>query len=380
MLKNALTLVFSVLTLACFGQKNHTPSDTKATRKTKILYKNLQHLAATKVLFGHQDALAYGVNWKYEKGRSDVKDITGEHPAVYGWELGHLELDSLKSLDAVPFNQIKNYIKTAYKGGGLNTISWHFTNPTNNKSAWDTTKNCLPQMLPGGAKHQILVSYLDKFAAFASSLKDRYGRPIPIIFRPYHELTGSWFWWGQNQSTPEDFKTLWTFTVDYLRNTKKLHNLLYAYNTGDFKSKEHFLERYPGDDYVDIVSFDAYQHANLITDKGNNFINQVDAKLTMLNEVAVEKNKIPAFAETGYETIPQVDWWTKTLLPLLKNHQVSYVLIWRNAGLMSNGKMHYYAPYIGHPSTPDFVKFYNNDKMMFTKKADSYKLYNKHKN
>ncbi|MBD0288787.1 MAG: hypothetical protein ICV79_25690 [Flavisolibacter sp.] len=55
------------------------------------------------ILFGHQDDLAYGVGWKYEKGRSDIKDVAGDYPAVQGYELGHLELDSLINLDSVPF-------------------------------------------------------------------------------------------------------------------------------------------------------------------------------------------------------------------------------------------------------------------------------------
>ena len=62
-------------------------------------------------MFGHQDDLAYGVGWKYEKGRSDIKDVTGDYPAVYGWELGHLEIDSPYNLDSVPFNTMQQLIR-----------------------------------------------------------------------------------------------------------------------------------------------------------------------------------------------------------------------------------------------------------------------------
>lgn len=72
---------------------NTKPSlaDPKATVETKIMYKNLVTLVNKGILFGHQDDLAYGVNWKYEAGRSDVKDVTGDYPAVYGWDLSGLK-------------------------------------------------------------------------------------------------------------------------------------------------------------------------------------------------------------------------------------------------------------------------------------------------
>ena len=65
-------------------------------------------------MFGHQDALAYGVNWKYVEGRSDVKDVVGDYPAVYGWELGNLEHNLPYNLDSVPFDKMKSFIQKVY--------------------------------------------------------------------------------------------------------------------------------------------------------------------------------------------------------------------------------------------------------------------------
>ena len=64
------------------------PIDRLATKETVNLYRNLKKLLDKGILFGHQDDLAYGVGWQYEEGRSDIKDVTGDYPAVYGWELG----------------------------------------------------------------------------------------------------------------------------------------------------------------------------------------------------------------------------------------------------------------------------------------------------
>ena len=98
--------------------------------------------------------------------------------------------------------------------------------------------------------------------------------------------------------------------------------------------------------------------------------------MTIVNEVAIEKNKIPALAEAGYEAIPNAAWWTKTLLPALAGHPVSYVLLWRNHGYQeSTKKMHYYAPYKGHPSEADFKLFYNKENTLFEKDIAREKMY-----
>lgn len=355
---------------------NHFPSDSLATPATTALYQNLLALQGKKILFGHQDDLAYGVGWQYEKGRSDVKEVTGEYPALYGWELGNLELGAAKSLDSVPFEAIQSYIKEGYDSGAVITISWHLNNPLNGKSAWDTTHGSVASIIPGGAKHELYKTYLDKLAIFLSELKGSDGGQIPVLFRPFHEQTGNWFWWCQNTCTPQEYTTLWQFTVNYLRNNKQLHHILYVYNTSDFENKAQFMERYPGDDYVDVISFDAYQNEKMITDSSNEFVQKVDKCLGMLKEMAHEKNKLAAFAETGFEAIPKANWWTNDLLPLLKKHQPSYVLVWRNAGLMKeSGKMHYYAPYPKQVSAPDFVNFYKEETIVFQLKAKQANLY-----
>jgi hypothetical protein len=88
------------------------PIDKGATRETINLYRNLRRVLNKGFMFGHQDDLAYGVGWKYEEGRSDIKDVTGEYPAVYGWELGRLEIDQPFNLDSVPFDKMRQLIRS----------------------------------------------------------------------------------------------------------------------------------------------------------------------------------------------------------------------------------------------------------------------------
>ncbi|WP_207765273.1 glycoside hydrolase family 26 protein [Solitalea longa] len=355
----------SVISSGCYAQKSDRPADKKANSETKALYINLKKLAAKHTLFGHQDALAYGVGWRNEEGRSDVKSVSGAYPAVYGWDMGHIELDSLKELDGVPFDQLRQFVKEAYSRGGINTFSWHTTNPIDHKSAWDTTQLIVKQIIPGGAKHELYKAYLDKVAAFLGSLKTDDGKAIPVIFRPFHEHTGTWFWWCENVSTVDEFKSMWHFTFDYLTKTKGLHNLLFSYSAADFATKEKYEERYPGDDYVDMLGFDIYCFEDL---KG--YQTKLDRQLSILQEVAIAHNKIPALTETGYERVPNSTWWTETLMPVLAKYNMAYVLVWRN-----DRPAHHYAPYPGQQSADDFKKFYADPKIIFQDKLTPLSIY-----
>ena len=377
MLKKNTLLPIALLCLL-FGQfADAQTADKKATKETKQLLINLHKQYGKGVLFGHQDDLAYGVGWKYEDGRSDVKEVVGEYPAVYGWDFSGIEKNGgLLNIDGVPFDKMRQYIVDGYKRGSVITLSWHLDNPLTGKTAWDTTHGGVAAALPGGSANKLYTVWLDKVAAYALSLKGPKGELIPILFRPFHELTGNWFWWTQNTCTATEFIQLWKYTIQYLKDTKQVHNLLYVYNTaGDCKTKEAFMERYPGDDFADIISFDAYQYNDPAVD--NSFIKSVDNLLGIADTAAMEHHKIMALGETGYEAIPYTEWWTKTLWPAMQHHMPLYVLLWRNAGKQDNGHMHYYVPYKGQVSAPDFKTFFMLDKVLFEKKANSQNLYSR---
>lgn len=349
------------------AQQLFNPSDPKATKETKALFYSMQRLVNAGVMFGHHDDTGYGVNWKYQQDSSDVKAITGSYPAVYGWDLAKLEHDSTTDINKMPFDLQKRLVKEAYQRGGINTYCWHMDNPANGKTAWDTSQRTVADIIPGGAYHDAYVDYLDKAAKYMKDLKGDGGEAIPILFRPFHELTGTWFWWCKNTCSPEEFKTLWTFTIDYLRNKKKLHNLLIVYSVADFDSEEEFLERYPGDDYADFLGFDNYCYQNV-----ENYSANLDKRLGLLDDIAAKHNKLACLPETGYLNIPSNDWWTKVLLPILSRHKTSYVLAWRNAGLEQ-----YYAPYPGQQSAADFSQFYKSGHLLFQNRLTPLSVYGK---
>lgn len=335
------------------------PSDPKATPEAVKLYQKMMKLQHRGMMFGHQDDMAYGTSWYNDLGRSDVKDVCGDYPAVIGWELGHLELGDAFSLDSVYFNNIRKDIQYAAKMGAINTISWHHTNALTGGTAWDvSSKETVASILPGGEKHAVYLQYLDKLADFMLSLKDENGKLIPILFRPYHEHTGSWFWWGKNLCTIDEYKALWRFTATYRRDTKNVHNLLYSYSTDRFNTEDEYLERYPGDDLIDLVGFDLY-------DRGADYPATFSNCAKLVSKIAADKNKIGAVTEAGGPIFKNTEWWTKVLLSSLRPYNLSYVLVWRNA--FNRPAREAFGPFKGCPSDADFVKFYQDKKTLFLK-------------
>jgi mannan endo-1,4-beta-mannosidase len=334
------------------------PADPNASLETVALLRSLKALSGTGVLFGHQDTLGYGLFWRGNDFDSDVYRACGKFPALFGWDLGGMETDKPVCSDDIPVGQLKAFIRKVYLKNGVNSISWHMDNPATGANAWDITP-AVGRMLPGGNLHSDYCRILDRFAAFMQDIKGSRGEAIPIVFRPFHEQHGGWFWWGAKSCTPDEFKQLWRFTVDYLRQQKQMHNLLMCYSPNEFKTKEEYLMTYPGDDYVDILGLDDY---GSVGSKGNR--DQSIRQWETLVQIAEEKHKIAAITETGVDKIPDADWWTKTLLERLKatplTRKLVWVMVWRNAGTS-----HYYAPYPGHPSVANFKAFENDPVTLF---------------
>jgi mannan endo-1,4-beta-mannosidase len=351
--------------MSCVGQQL---VDKQATHETRMLFMNLKYLSERNVMFGHHEDLAYGVGWVGVEGRSDVKDVCGDYPAVHGWDLG--KEDRGKNIDNVPFANMNQWIKETYERGGINTISWHVDNPSSGGNAWDTVKT-VKYILPGGKDHEAFKRRLDKIATLLEGYQS--GRvKIPLIFRPYHEHNGNWFWWGKGNCTEEEYITLWRFTVDYLRKEKKIHNLIFAFSPDRSRLdmtdiKGSYLYGYPGDEYVDILGFDDYMDVGISWNKKpkDDQVNDLLLSLRTISNLAKEKNKLAALTETGLEGVTQERWYTETILNPLKMDktiQVSYIMVWRNAS-----EKHHYAPYPNHTSVQDFIKFYSDDYTLFEK-------------
>ncbi|MGN0050103.1 MAG: glycoside hydrolase family 26 protein [Prevotella sp.] len=370
-----LSLVTSLmLTMSCSKKKADDPiAESGRTQRTENLLANLRKISANGYLIGHQDDPVYGVGWVGDSCRSDVKSVCGDFPAVIGFDLGHLELGDSVNLDGVPFDRMRDEIIRHFDRGGMVTLSWHLDNPLTGGSAWvkpdsltDQEKQTVASVLEGGKCHEKFLGWLDTLASFLNSLETPYGVKVPVLLRPWHEHTGSWFWWGQNLCTTEQYKALWKLTVDQLKQ-RGVNNVLYTYSPGtEFNGDtSKYLERWPGDEIVDVIGFDSYCTNNAEdTVAINNYASSLDLNLKALCDIAKQHNVVPALTETGMESLGKEDWWTSTLMPVLNKYPIAYVLLWRNA---HNKPGHFYMPYPGQKTVSDFVKFYNDKRTLFVK-------------
>jgi hypothetical protein len=344
-----------------------TPS--KADNSKEELMAKLKSAAERgSFFFGHQDGILYGKHWNIpdstpaqdiKEWKSDVKEVCGDYPAVLGVDMGKIEMDSLKNLDQNRFDIIREAVRFYHKAGGIVTVSWHPMNPLTGGNTWDNTKDSVIRyILPGHPGNAKFLSWLDKVSAFLLSLTDENGRQIPVIFRPFHENSGKWFWWGVQDSSPEEYKALYQMTHKYITD-KGLKNLVWSYSPNTGADSAIFMKYYPGDEYVDLLGWDAYQFGEGI---GPAFRDQLSSDIKMVAKIAKERNKLMALTETGYESIPDAKWWTGVVLEAVKGSPVSYVLVWRNAW---NRDTHYYAPYKGQTSAPDFIEFYKSPATIF---------------
>ena len=347
--------------------------DAKATKETKALYKNLHSLSENHTLFGHQHATEYGRGWSGESDRSDVKSVVGDHPAMIGVDISGFSGQSRAEIEKAKEHLRKNVTDT-YNRGGVTTVAWHFSNPVSGGGFYWKDSVSLPAVkyiIPGGEAHEKYKVILDDVAGWAHSLKGKDGALVPVIFRPFHEFDGNWFWWGRPYCTREEFITLWRFTVSYLRDTKGVHNFIFAFSPDNlFATEEKYTERYPGNEWVDMVGMDNYG------DMGRDGKYNLDAavkKLQIVSAFAEKNRKLAAFTETGLESLVNPHWWNDVLLKVMKSEgiKMSYVLVWRND---TSSPTHYYAPAPGHPNIPDFKQFYDDPYTLFEK--DLKNIYN----
>ena len=384
-----LLLVVTCCLAACTAQKksqlnnnvfraDKTPSkkvikswlaDKKATDETAALFYNMKLSSTKQVLFGHMEDDRNGYDgWKNTPGRSDVYEVAGAYPVIYGYDFGGpASLRENKNAER-DLALLRDQVVTAYKKNGIVTFSWHYNNPVTRGSFYwkQSPVNAVSEILPGAAYHKDFKASLAKIAAFAAMAKDN-DKLVPIIFRPFHEFDGDWFWWGNTHCTTEDYKSLYRFTVTYLRDSLHVKNFLYGWSPDcKFDSQEKYTERYPGNDYVDVVGMDNYYDL-----RPGQSPSVAAGKLKVISDFAQQNNKVAALTETGLENVSQADWYTSMLLKALKTNpvQIAYVMLW------SNRPNSYWTPHKGHAAEADFLTFKKDPYIAFSDKASSlYKL------
>ncbi|MCI1778327.1 MAG: glycoside hydrolase family 26 protein [Bacteroidales bacterium] len=327
-----------------------------ATNETKNLLANLWAIQEKGTMFGHQADLMYGRTWINEDGRSDTKDVCGDYPAVFAFDIARVMDGYSLDYDQITAGVLKKCMVEAYDRGMVLMACAHLHNPLTGGTAWDDSSNeVAKEILTEGSATQIkFEGWLDNLADFMKELKGSDGKLIPVIFRPFHEHTQSysWSWWGYTCTTEAEFIGLWRFTVNYLIKTKSVNNLLFAISPQD----SDILCRWPGDDYVDFIGADCYQGTDITA-----FVSH----LKTLQSISQEKKKPCGVTETGIQGFRISDYWTRYILAPLTGRKISMIITWRNAYDPLQHGDEYFSVYKGHISQADFVKYYNSDISYF---------------
>ena len=327
------------------------PVTAEASPATQELFDDLRQQQGQGIRFGQQLGLTVNVS-----GEPDITAVTGEDPAIVGW-------DTLAFSGAEPPSSTEGVVQgmiAADRLGAVNTLSMHLPNLITGGDYSDTSGDAAKLLLVDPAP---LDAYLDQVVALAERTVDADGELIPIIFRPFHEGTGDWFWWGG-----PDAAALYRHAVTYLRDEKGVTNLLYAWSpNGPFGGDaDAYLATYPGDDVVDILGLDFYESDNSAPDS-EAYIEQLAADLAMLARTAEARGKIPALTEFGRNGERALraggnrglTFFTDLLAAVTSDpdaRRIAYAITWANFG-----QEQFYVPYPGHEMADDFAEFASDD-------------------
>jgi mannan endo-1,4-beta-mannosidase len=249
----ALTRITGLVWLLCVlvaSAHGATPSSAPANRRANAQARALLHyfhrLPARpdrRVVSGQFTDVGHDASGALMK---TIHDQTGHWPALLGTDYGDFVTGSLRVRE--PNRAAIEY----WRQGGLVTVSAHLYNPANPQGFGlrDPGVNLDDLLKPGSATHRRWMQELDLLAAGLQELKQA---GVVVLWRPFHEMNGDWFWWGGKDPAP--FVRVWRHMFDDFSRTRGLDNLLWVYAPNQGSNTARY---YPGNGYVDLVGLDAY--------------------------------------------------------------------------------------------------------------------------
>ena len=420
-----MVLVTSLATAACRPQsestlQQNTQQQTQVQSAREVLFENLKNLQdAGRIIFGQQ---SYSLMAKDDEGTKNIiwedkellssasRKIVGDDPGVLGIDVHYFAIVANENAH----KQTSKAIKTHIDRGGVVAFDWHmrgcfsddnsdkgmYTNvdaygsqgatKLNNKCVCAIANNW--QVKDGQKAQDWLFERVDKFADQVKALGSYYSSK-PMVFRPFHEHTGNWFWWhepfwdctkfAEAEQTKglvtgvQAYKKVFRSTVNRLRGLSNgLDNFLVAYSPDklygqgwDYSSypprswgsqdlsidqlKAKYHEALPKD-VVDIYGFDIYNPMQYHRDAASNSIRTV-------SELAQADGKVAAITEAGSYEIDsgKKNWYMNDLLAgTIGEQPIAFVMTWEN-------RARSYVPVASELDSQDFINFHNLDATMF---------------
>lgn len=285
--------------------KTQSPVNPNATKNAKELLSYLYGIAGKAIITGQHTQTVPMEEITY------IKEVTGQVPKLRGFELlaysPNINYQDASEECLKEVEENKNTLQTAFDwaqhSNGILTFSFHWFSPIGGRDKSFYAKNTdfdARKILEEGSKERdAFFSDMDKIANLLKPFKEA---DIPVLWRPFHESDGDWFWWGAKG--PEVAKELYKLMFDRYVNFHHLDNLLWVWNC-------RLKEGWPGEEFTDVISVDIYRPSYSATD----YKEEYDALVEQTT-----KNKVAALAEVGY--IPDAD--------VLKNSHTpwAYYMTW----------------------------------------------------
>lgn len=282
------------------------PVNPNAQQEVRKLLRYLGEVSGNAIITGQHTQTMEQAELKY------IEEATGKLPALCGFELlaysPNINYPTCNEACLKEIEENRGTLTKVWdwaKKGGLITMCWHWFSPMGGKDkafyAENTDFDAARAVMEGTPEYRALLSDMDQMADYLKPFCEKH---IPILWRPFHEGDGDWFWWGAKG--PETVKKLYRIMFERYTKLHRLDNLIWVWNAPSAAC-------YPGDDVCDIISRDMYPPAH-----------QHDDRLEEYEELVIitDTKKICAIGEIG--PIPSVSRLSES------RAEWAYFMTWSN--------------------------------------------------
>ncbi len=245
-----------VMNSTVLAQTAQDPVNPHATPEARALLAYLQSISGKATIAGQHNYPNVGARWT-----GMAYDLTGKYPGLFGGDFGFSGGDDKDSVLARP--AMIEEVKRQYRNGAVVTLTWHEVRPTDNEPVTfhDSVQGHLTDaewkalLTPGSPLNLRWQAQVDVIAGYLAQLRAAH---VPVLFRPYHEMNGNWFWWGGRPGN-DGSAALYRQIYDRFVNVHHLDNLLWVWNAGSPGGNAGpIADYYPGPQFADLATMDIY--------------------------------------------------------------------------------------------------------------------------
>jgi mannan endo-1,4-beta-mannosidase len=246
----------AVLGCAVGAQTAPEPVNPHATPEARALLAYLDSISGKATITGQHNYINDGARWT-----DLVYDLTGRYPGLFGSDFAFAGKDDKDSVTSRP--AMIEEVKRQYRNGAVIALTWHEVRPTDDEpvtfrdsvQAHLTDYEWQQLLTPGTPLYNRWCAQVDVIAGYLRQLRDAH---VPVLYRPYHEMNGNWFWWG-GRPGKDGSAALYRQLYNRFVNVHHLDNLVWVWNVNAPEyAAGPVADYYPGAQYADVATMDIY--------------------------------------------------------------------------------------------------------------------------